>query len=64
MKQTSRVSCPPLFEGLIEGDTVHRPPEVLCHIRFFFLLLIVISFPNRIDNWGRLCTHFEVSSVT
>jgi hypothetical protein len=27
---------------------------------FFFWLL---SFPNRIDVWGRLCTHFETVKV-
>ncbi len=29
VKQTSRVSCPPVVEGVIEGVAVQRPPEAL-----------------------------------
>ena len=55
VKQTFRVSCPPLNEGGSEGGTVHRPPEAWWHSRFcFFSHLVAISFPNRIDVWVRL----------
>ena len=27
---------------------------------FFFGYLVAISFPNRIDVWGKLCTHFDI----
>jgi hypothetical protein len=52
----------PRFSELIEGDTVHRAPETLRHSRnFFFGYLVAISFPNRIDVFARLCTHFETT---
>jgi hypothetical protein len=36
VKQTSKVSSPPVVEGLIEGGTVQRPPEALWRSRIFF----------------------------
>jgi hypothetical protein len=50
VEQTSRGSCQPVVEGLIED-------------LFFVGCLVPISFPNRIDVWGRLCTDFEVANV-
>ena len=38
VKQTSRVSCPPIIQGLIPGDTVQRRSETLRNRRFFFLV--------------------------
>jgi len=72
VKQTSRVSCQPIIQGLIPGlipgDTVQRPPEdtgggLAAQLKFFLVPLVAISFPNRIDVWGRLCTHFEAAKV-
>jgi hypothetical protein len=57
-KQTCRVSCQSLSEGLIEWVPGHRPPHVCRCGQFFFLFLSSdnrVSFPNRIDVWGRLC---------
>ena len=45
VKQSSRGSCQPIVEGLMEGGTVQRPPEALRRSRFFFGYLVAISFP-------------------
>jgi hypothetical protein len=67
VNQTSRVSCPAVVVGLIERGTVQRPPHGASlawrRSRIFFCgYLVAISFPNRIDVWGRLCTHLEAQN--
>jgi hypothetical protein len=40
VKQSSRMSCQPLIEGVIGRGTAQRPPEWLCGAaKFFFLFL-------------------------
>jgi hypothetical protein len=39
----------------------HRSPSAAAE--FFFGYLVVISFSNRIDVWGRLFSHFESVKV-
>jgi hypothetical protein len=40
VQQTSMGKSQPVVEGLIEGDTVHRPPEVFRRSPIFFFWLL------------------------
>ena len=44
-------------------STVQRPGGFAAQPNFYFLFFVAISFPNRIDVLGRLCTHFESVKV-
>jgi hypothetical protein len=52
VKQTFRVSCPPVIWGRGEEGPVHRPPEALTI--FFFELLSSDHFSYRIWCLGQI----------
>ena len=59
VRQTSKISYPPVFWKLTPCNGIRRP----CGASdFFFGYLVAISFPDLVDIWGRL-SHFEIVEV-